>query len=284
MSDTLLQDTKTVLTDPHRALPASHVPHSAGNRVLFNEIINGGSGTPERLQAQLPARLLDEELGLEVLQWIGKHVEAATDSATEVATEWLTAPPIVVEAKRYILVEVLAEWRGQVLKADQYGSALTSVQKRLSLRKLSGKLKDVEVEWKTLKAQARSNEVDVEDNLPMLDSLAEEYSAEKTEKAESHRLTVMFAGANLKEEGSGAEGEGRRNRRKLPNSKQPCWAFAKGKCTRGDASRFSHYEAGTWGVTDTAQCTGVATGGECGEPGCEGDRATVTDCARSLTD
>ena len=101
VGDAFLLDAKAVLTDPHKALPISHVPHSAENRVLFNEVINGGSGMPERLQAQLPVRLLDEELGLEVLQWIGKHVEAAADSAAEVVTEWLTAPPIVVEAKRY---------------------------------------------------------------------------------------------------------------------------------------------------------------------------------------
>ena len=129
---------------------------------------------PELLQAQLPARLLDEELRQEVRQWIGKHVEAAADNTAEVVTEWLTAPPIVVEAKRYILAEVLAEWRGQVLKADQYGSALTSMQKRLSLRKLSRKLKDVEVEWKTLKARSWPNDVDVDDILAMLDSLADE--------------------------------------------------------------------------------------------------------------
>ena len=38
------------------------------------------------MQAQLPTHLLDEELGLEVLQWIGKHVEATTDNAAEVVT------------------------------------------------------------------------------------------------------------------------------------------------------------------------------------------------------
>ena len=71
--------------------------------------------------------------GLEVLQWITARVEAPSDQAAAKVAEWLTEPPVVSEAKKWMLSSVLAQWRAQLKRAADLGAALTAVQQRLSL-------------------------------------------------------------------------------------------------------------------------------------------------------
>ena len=66
------------------------------------------------------------------------------------------------------------------------------------------------------------------DLLVMLDELAEQYVSEKEAQVESNRLTMLLAG----DTGSPAEDTRRDNSRKK-KSKAPCWAWARGKCSRG---------------------------------------------------
>ena len=97
-----------VLKAPKDKLPTVHDPNSADNRALFNELINGGDGMPATLQEQLPVDEVEQEHGLEVLQWITARVEAPSDQAAAKVSEWLTEPPVVSEAKKWMLSAVLA--------------------------------------------------------------------------------------------------------------------------------------------------------------------------------
>ena len=255
---------QTVLKDPALPQPPGWDPESRDNFVLFIELINGGSGVPERLKLQLPMAHMDEEHGMECLQWITLRVEATSDDAAEIVVEWLTDPPMVPDSKKYLLGEALAEWRSQGPKADQLDVGLSDPQKRLSLKKLRSRLPEAVLEMATLKAKCKRKAVDPDEMLSSLDGLAEQYASVQGAKQGSNRLTVLL--------GAPAEGGSKSAIRR--KSKQSCWAHARVTCTRGDACRFMHYgKAGTGqqgaapkqGGLKAAQCHSVSTGaGSCG--------------------
>ena len=248
-----------VLKNPKDLLQAGHDPNGADNRALFNELFNSGDGMPDALQEQLPVGAVEQGHGLEVLQWISARVEAPSDQAAAKVSEWLTEPPVVSEAKRWMLSSVLAQWRTQLKRAADLGAALSAVQQRLSLQKVIARLPEALREWSTEKSKARPAAPAVGDLLVMLDELAEQYVSEKEAQVESNRLTMLLAG----DTGSPAE-DTRRDNGKKKKSKAPCWAWARGKCSRGEACRFTHYgEAGSGqkgpeGDQSAAQCSSVS--------------------------
>ena len=95
---------------------------------------------PETLQEQLPTEAVEQEHGLEVLQWIAARVEAPSDEAVAVVVDWLTDPPVVTEGKKWMLSSLLAQWRAQNKRTVDLDSEQSAVQQRLSLKKMIAKL------------------------------------------------------------------------------------------------------------------------------------------------
>ena len=124
------------------------------NRALHNEFINAGTGMPSRLLLQLPVDLVEAENGLAEMAHVASHLEQVSDDAAEVVAEWLSQPPVVTEARKYLLGETLAEWRRMLVRAAEMNSPLSEVQQRLSLRKMTARLTAVTPRWAALGASA----------------------------------------------------------------------------------------------------------------------------------
>ena len=140
--------------------------------------------------------------------------------------------------------------------------ALTEIQLRLSLKKMVYKIDEVKEDWRAEKAKSRPKEPAVKDLMVMLEGLAKKYAAVKSNQQESARLSVMFAG------GSPAEGHASdKSKTKQWKSKGFCWAFAKGKCTRGSSCRFRHGDTEAAAPPESqgaAECTNRCVAGALG--------------------
>jgi hypothetical protein len=157
-----------VLANPNAVMDGAYTPDDDNNYILWNELINAGDGMPVRLLELLPTEVVDEEHGIEALVHIGQNIEAASDETAEVIVEWLTTPPIVTEAKKYTLAASLKEWGNQLRTAVKMGAGLTEVQQRLSLKKMTSKLSEVQDDWKAEKAKTRPHEPAVKDLLVVI--------------------------------------------------------------------------------------------------------------------
>ena len=249
---------RAVLNSPQDPLPADHVPDTPENHAVFNEFINLGSGMPERLQLQLPSEMVDNEWGLECVQHVGLHLDVSSDASAALVDEFVLDPPVLTEGRKWMLGELLSEWRENISQAELHNNPVGEVRKRLSLKKMTGKVEDLNARWGRLSTDATlEDEPATVDILKMLDKQAKKYSAVKAAEVGKARLAALVAGDVKVEEKKPPR---KKEQRKPPKGavKGMCWAFQEGKCNRGGGCRFSHDQSGGSSRHSCHSVTGVA--------------------------